>query len=250
MTESLLWAYGVVPCSPAPPLRVEGLEGRPVEPIANAGLAVLASAVPSDRFSRDELERSLEDLETLGRIARAHDRVLESALEDGDVVPFRIGTLYETPEAMCDMLAAEAHRLGMMLARVHDKAEWGVKAFVEPRAAAAPPDRPSSGIEYLARRRAQRERAEASSEAVETAAAEVHARLAQSASAAVLGRPQERRLSGRDAEMVLNGAYLVPRGEAGDFAALVDALGRRHEGLTLELTGPWPPYHFVTETSA
>jgi hypothetical protein len=91
---------------------------------------------------------------------------------------------------------------------------------------------------------------EASSEAVETAAAEVHVRLAQSASAAVLGRPQERRLSGRDAEMVLNGAYLVPRGEARDFAALVDALGRRHEGLTLELTGPWPPYHFVAETSA
>jgi hypothetical protein len=251
MPESLLWAYGVVPGSQPPQVRVEGLEGRPVEPVVNAGLAVLASAVPSDRFSGDVLERRLEDIETLGRIARAHDRVLEVALQDGDVVPFRVGTLYETPEAMRDMLAAEADRFETILARVRGKVEWGVKGFAEPRAvAAAVQERPSSGREYLARRRAQLQHAEATGEAVATAAAEVHARLARSASAAVLAAPQDRRLTGRDTEMVLNGAYLVARDEAEDFAALVGSMERRHEGLALELTGAWPPYHFVTEPPA
>jgi hypothetical protein len=45
--------------------------------------------------------------------------------------------------------------------------------------------------------------------------------------------------------MVLNASYLVERERTADFAGLVDALGR--DGLALELTGPWPAYHFVIE---
>ena len=47
--------------------------------------------------------------------------------------------------------------------------------------------------------------------------------------------------------MVLNGAYLVPGDGTDGFRAIVEALGRRHEpdGIELELTGPWPPHHFV-----
>jgi hypothetical protein len=46
---------------------------------------------------------------------------------------------------------------------------------------------------------------------------------------------------------VLNGAYLVPREEEAGFGALVEDLRRRHErdGIALELTGPWPAYHFT-----
>jgi Gas vesicle synthesis protein GvpL/GvpF len=81
---------------------------------------------------------------------------------------------------------------------------------------------------------------------VETAAAEVHARLAERAAAAVLARPHDRRLSGRG-DMVLNGAYLVPLDGTPAFLSLADELRERHasEGVALELTGPWPAYHFV-----
>ena len=41
---------------------------------------------------------------------------------------------------------------------------------------------------------------------------------------------------------ILNGAYLVRRPEAAAFAELA----RSHDGaLALEVTGPWPPYHFA-----
>ncbi|WP_037408861.1 GvpL/GvpF family gas vesicle protein [Candidatus Solirubrobacter pratensis] len=233
MADALLWAYGVVPGPAAPPAR--GVAGRPVTPIAHGKLAVLASAAP---FSAGELQQRLEDMETLASLARAHDAVLEAAFDRGDVVPFRMGTLYETPQAIRDMLAAETDRFAAVLTRLHDKAEWGVKAFLAPPRSEPSP---SSGTEYLARRRAQRDQTEESSEA----AADVHARLAEYAAGAVLSRLQDRGVSGRDTEMVLNGSYLVPRAEAADFAALVEALGREHQGLTLELTGPWPPYHFV-----
>jgi hypothetical protein len=78
--------------------------------------------------------------------------------------------------------------------------------------------------------------------------AEIHARLADRAGAATLSRPQDRRLSGRETEMVLNAAYLVPADATDAFRQIVEELGRRHEpdGVALELTGPWPPYHFAT----
>ena len=47
--------------------------------------------------------------------------------------------------------------------------------------------------------------------------------------------------------MTLNAAYLVPAAGAEAFRATFDELERRHadDGIALELTGPWPPHHFV-----
>lgn len=43
--------------------------------------------------------------------------------------------------------------------------------------------------------------------------------------------------------------YLVPHARERDFATAVDELdGRlRQDGYDLEMTGPFPPYHFVTD---
>jgi hypothetical protein len=242
--ETLLWAYGVVPSVARVP-EAPGIAGRPVERIAHGRLAAFVTAVPEERFTGAALQERLEDLDELEALARGHETVLEAALRDGDLVPFRMCTIYRSPDSVRHMLATEAARLERALARLHGRAEWGVKAFARPAAAVGSGARPASGAEYLARRRAEREAAEHADGAIAETVAGVHARLAAGASAAVLGTPQDRRLSGRDDEMVLNASYLVEHERTADFAGLVDALGR--DGLTLELTGPWPAYHFVIE---
>jgi len=241
----LLWTYGVVPAGLGAPA-IAGIEDTPVTAVCDGELCALAGSVPAARFSRAELERALEDMDTLAALARAHDRVLAAALEAGDVVPFPLCTIFESAEAIEAMLAARHDALSAALARVRGMSEWGVKAFVRPRET-VPAGRPSSGAEYLARRRADRDRAAVDDQQLESAAARAHAELAEHARAAVMSRLQDRRLSRRDAEMVLNGAYLVPREDAVAFAARVDALDERISELALELTGPWPPYRFVTE---
>lgn len=248
MPDELLWAYGVVPSGqPAP--AAPGVEGRPVEGVQRDDLVVLVSRVPAERFSTEALHERLEDLETLEALARAHDGVLEAALAAGDVVPLRLGTLYASADAVRELLADE--RFARALRRVHRKAEWGVKAFAVPRAQDAAP-RPASGAEYLARRRAEREQAATQEDELAEVLAGIHASLADRADAAVLTRPQDRRLSGREEEMVLNAAYLVGREDAPEFAALVRRLGDRgaQAGVALELTGPWPAYHFAGEAES
>jgi hypothetical protein len=245
--EQVLWAYGIVPRAQAAETGVPGVEGRPVEPVVHGELAVLVSAVPSERYTSEALQQRLEDMAALSALARAHDEVLDAALRAGDVLPFRMCTLYETPDAIRAMLAAEAGRFGAVLRRLHGRAEWGVKGFAATRAEPVTASRPGSGTEYLARARARRDQAVESREGLEAAAAEVHAALASRAAGAVLSRPQDRRLSGRDEEMILNGAYLVAHAAAEAFAERFAELRDRHDGLTLELTGPWPPYHFAAE---
>lgn len=243
MMAELLWAYGVVPTGIGTPA-VAGIGGAPVTAVRHGELSALSGPVPAAGFARGELERRLEDMDMLADLARAHDRVLEAALETGDVVPFPLCTIFETPEAVRAMLAAQGDALSAALARVHDMAEWGVKIFARPPEA-VPATRPASGAEYLARRRADRDRADADAEQVDAVAAQAHAELARHARAAVLAPLQDRRLSGRDDEMVLNGAYLVPRAATDTFTELVAGLDFAE--LTLELTGPWPPYRFVAE---
>jgi hypothetical protein len=43
-------------------------------------------------------------------------------------------------------------------------------------------------------------------------------------------------------------AFLVQRGRSRDFVDRLDELGDLHPSLTLDLTGPWPPYDFVRVT--
>jgi hypothetical protein len=247
-----VWVYGVMPGD------VEDLPRRPgVDAYHEAGLirhgslAAVASAVPRSEFADGALERSLEDLDHLAGIARGHEHVLDGALEQGPVVPFRIGTLYDDPDGVREMLARERRPLDEALERLRGKAEWGLKAYLGPAGEGPAPDASDdssgSGTAYLARRRDEREAMQAAQGATDAALASIHERLGELACGAVLSAVQDRRLSGRDDEMVLNAAYLVPDTRVVEFHALVWDLTRRNatDGLVLELTGPWPAYHFA-----
>ncbi len=247
----LVWVYGVVADAPEPPV-ASGVDGHPVLVHRHAGLSALVSEVPRERFNEQALTERLEDLESVERLARAHDAVLEAALATVTVVPFRLCTVYSSLEALDTMLAREGLALSAALDRLDGMQEWGVKGFLRAPVAASAAVEAASGTEYLARKRERRDAAVAGREATETAVAQTHATLSECATASTLSRPHDRRLSGRDTEMVLNAAYLVPAEGVAAFRAIAENLARRHEAedVELELTGPWPPYHFVETLSS
>jgi Gas vesicle synthesis protein GvpL/GvpF len=244
--EPLVWVYGVVGDDAEAAPR-DGVDGHPVRLHRHGDVTALVSDVPGHHFGEQALKARLEDMDALESLARAHESVLQAALEAGAVVPFRLCTIYSSPARLDAMLDSEGLSLTAALDRLDGMQEWGVKAFLRAPATVPAAEPAATGTEYLSRKREQREETETGREASERLVAAIHARLGEAAAAAVLSRPHDRRLSGREAEMVMNAAYLVPRDGADGFRAIVETLGQRHEpdGVELELTGPWPAHHFV-----
>jgi hypothetical protein len=247
-TDDGLWVYGVLAGDVAGPPPCRGVDdAHVVELVRHADLAAAASAVSLEEYGEQGLRESLEDLDRLEVLARAHESVLDEALRMGTVVPFPICTVYAGADRVREMLEREREPLAAALRRLRGLAEWGVKAYVVEReeaftAAAAP----ASGTDYLARKRTARDAAETAQRDLDATVEAIHARLRERAAGAVLSPLQDRRLSGHEGQMVFNAAYLVADADAEAFGSLFAEIARQLAagGLALALTGPWPPYHF------
>lgn len=240
-----LWLHGVARDRVA--VTVAGVGDAPVRAVSAAGLCAYVSPAPADVSGAGELRAHLEDPAWVARTAFEHHRVVAELAAAGPVVPAGLATVYRDDTRLAATLERHAAGLTGALDRVAGRTEWGVKGYVrsEPPAAAPATTAGGPGAAYLERRRAElnaRERRH--DEAVRDADA-VHAALARRADAVHLHAPQDRRLTGDPEVMVLNGAYLVQDTRAEAFAAAVRSLGATYPGISLRLTGPWPPYSFV-----
>jgi Gas vesicle synthesis protein GvpL/GvpF len=262
-----IWAYCVARAGDALP---EGLPGvhadGQVHGVEHEGLVALVSRVPLAEFGEEPLRRNLNDLEWLERVARAHEAVLERALETATIVPLRLCTIFEDEQGVRRMLDEQRRAFTAALELLAGRQEWGVKLLVDREALEAAArarrtegdssaeelDSRSAGGAYLQRRRLERQVREEADRLAVGVAEEVHARLQDWATDAVLNPPQNRDLSGHEGEMLLNGAYLVETPKVERLRELVAELEDRHRalGVRLEMTGPWPPYNFVPRDPA
>jgi hypothetical protein len=249
-----VWIYAVADdAAPAFTGGQIGVGGGAARPLSAAGLTAIVGSVAQSEFGEAALRQNLEDLDWLERTARAHHEVIEAVAEERPVVPMRLATVYSTDEAAAGMLRERAADLRQALRRLAGCSEWGVKghaAMPGDDAAGQQPeaDGPSTGpgAAYLRRRRVQlAARRDARQEAVASAQA-VHAKLGRLAASARLYPPQSPEIAGHSGSMILNAAYLVADGRAGEFGAAVTELAARHGALQLTLTGPWPAYSFVS----
>jgi hypothetical protein len=255
--DSGWYLYGVVAAgsAAAPPAAPAVDPAAPVTAIEEGALAGIASRVSLAEFDEAALPQRLADSAWLEEKIRAHERVLEEVLARTAVVPCRFCTVYRNERELRRFLVERGELLENALGSVEGAVELGVKAFVDSERFAE--NEPSlrelresvagaeGGRAYLeSRRLEQRARDELARYRGEMAHA-VHARLAAAAEAGVLLDLQRPELSGRDQEMVFNGAYLVRDRSRFERELAAIAEENRARGVEFELTGPWPPYNFL-----
>jgi hypothetical protein len=240
-----------------------GIGGAPVRILESEpdGLRALVSDVPLDEFGDDALKRNLNDLEWVSATAVTHEAVVEAAMPDATLVPMRMCTIFLDEDAVREMLRREAAPLGDALARLRGAHEWGLKviadrdafaaAIAEERDPAAPAgghlgDRSGEGAGYFAALRLDRVVREEIAAELDRRTREIHESIAALSTDSRLRPPTSPELGGYEGDMVLNGAYLVPAARTGELRARAASLAERHAAaaLTVELTGPWPPYNF------
>jgi hypothetical protein len=280
-----VWAYAVTEqdqlTGPGGDIDLSWLAGvgeAPVRVIAGHGLAVLGSDVDLAEFGGAALRENMENLDWLNEVARQHHYVVDATARQLPLLPVRLATVYTGDAAACAALAEHHDQLLDALRRIGGRVEWGVKAYAatdEPArvpaargSAGAATDRAAdsrsdgaadgeadadgtgagTGLAYLRRRRDQLAAGREARAAAVAGARTVHAELAGKAAAAMVRPPQSAQLSGARQPMLLNAAYLLDAGDGHDFTAAVAAEATAHPELLIELTGPWPPYSFASDS--
>jgi len=244
--EQVLYAYALARAGLPLPEDLPALTGGArVRQVTDAGLALLVSAVAPEQLQVDE-----DDLAEDGRLAtlvRGHDAVVRAAADLGPVLPLRFGTVVASEEAARRLLREHAEGAREQLDRVDGTREWGIRLVRvladEPQLTGPTPRREGmSGTEYLSARRAALGARDRSEQDAARAADRLEEALAPHVTSTV------RRGGNPGSSLLLDVAALVPRDREAGFTAAVDALGEelRQAGLDVELTGPWPPYSFVS----
>lgn len=219
----------------------------PVSISPAAGLRVVLSEVPRERFEGAEAEQRLADLSWLMPRLEAHDRVISLAMACATVFPLPFGTLFSSPQALAYEVARRRRTLLDFFEGMAGREEWAVKALLDrDRATAARmrelfpgrAEQPAGGRGYLLHQRQKVQAEQAIGPWLTQVIADLDLVLERHCEA-VLTRPA------RD-PAIANRACLVGTPGALGLRAEIDRMGAglADQGLDLHCSGPWPLYSF------
>lgn len=269
-TPAALWyVYGIVPEGLAEAPLPSGLDDADVLVERDAGVAALVSRLDESSYAPETLERNSADVEWLSPRAVAHDRVLTWASDRGAVVPLPMFSLFSGPEAVRSMLRDRAPQLASTLTRVGRGREYALRVYrvdaeltaviatLSPRLEelAASAASASPGQRYLLERKLEGQKRAEVRTVTQEIVDDIVAELSEHALEAVRSpipriADAEEALGGRGT-LVLNAAFLVSRQQLEAFQRTLTTLvaDRGEQGFRFDFTGPWPPYHFASESS-
>lgn len=210
---------------------------------AGGTIRLVVADAPLPQWSSETVSASLSDLDWVSRCALAHEAVIEHVMAHVDLLPVKLFTLYASDARALADLAQRRASIDDAFDRLAGAWEWGVRIARSDRTAtpAGERERPSSGTEFLRRKREDREgRSRHHARAREHAEriAEQLEALATAAHRAPL--PDDE--AGR--RVLVDLALLVPRDDTERLEKAV-ATAAATADVQVTLTGPWPPYHFV-----
>jgi hypothetical protein len=206
--------------------------------------AVVADA-PLERFAGETLQQEMQDVESISHHAVAHASVIEYFFRRSPVIPLKLFTLFSSDEKTRTHVRSRLTSLKRMFAALRGLEEWGVRIIageVEAEAARTL----DSGRDYLQLKKRLHEQTVTPPRATIRAVNEALRSLGRIASRT---RKEMFPAPGRGRPYVSGASFLVRakqrtawKKEAASLATALAAQGHR-----LEMSGPWPPYHFVSK---
>jgi hypothetical protein len=243
-----------------PPPAGLGVDGRhPLFLWSYENLAAILGVVALKEFAGPEAEARMQELAWLKPRLCRHHGVIAQAMRHSPVLPVGFGTLFSSGEALAQLVAGRHRQIASFLQQVADHEEWAVKGLLDKVAAkerlrsqtlAGEEERLASlapGRRYLQVKRLQAGADRELSLRLKRVGGQL-ARELMRAAKDFRERPLlPRDITGLEQELVLNWAFLVPRGSAAEFQARLKRANHHYAklGLIFVSSGPWPPYSFT-----
>ena len=263
VTETVLYVYAIGRITSMPVraattvLKAEAVDrSHNFSVVTASGLEATVTPVPRDEFSQEAIDRRASDLEWIGAIGYRHQGVIIELMKEGDVLPLRAFSLFSSETTLKRYLEENAERLENVLQRVAGKREWTLRVEFDPEPwNEALARRVSSlaeltreieaagaGKGFLLRKKLDDEKKRASRQAEEQVISEIESSIVEKLACQTVAESREQRggafpqlnvLINRDEESLLHDLQL-------ELAGRYDG-----DGISIALTGPWPPYTFA-----
>lgn len=256
MSAPVLYVYAIAREAVRP--EADGVDGSSsFGTVTRGGISAIFTPVRREEFSQEAVDQRAGNLEWLGSIGYRHQGVVADLMRRTTIVPLRAFTLFTSEESLGEYLEEHASQLGRTLDRLAGKQEWTLRIefdaqvwshaltnrvqtlreISEEIAHAAP------GKAFLLKKKLDEERRNASRNGEESLLSEIQSAILDKLRSDVIAESREQRegafpeinvLVNRDEEPVLQELH----------RQLNDKYGG--EGVTLSLSGPWPPYTFAS----
>jgi hypothetical protein len=237
-----------------------------VEAFSYKDVRVIYSEVPLSIFGQAALEQYLQEANWVRDRVMAQQTLLTRLLRDYTVLPFKFCTVYLNKDGILATLDNNYASFDRALRDLAGATEWGVKVYCDLaifakqveqtsealRAQREALERAKPGTAYFLRKKLDQAALREAETAITWRVQEIHTRLTQRARRALLNKVQTASEHGHSDAMFMNAAYLVPDADWPAFRTMLDDMtpALAKQGITLELTGPWPPYNFASDGSA
>jgi len=244
---------------PALPLSGRGVDGQNSLAVATyQDLAAVWSPVPVEDFSGPEAEERMQDLTWIGPWVIRHQDVVVGVMRHSPVLPVRFGTIFTSLTNLEKVLQRHADTIAGCLDHLTDQEEWAVKGMLDRAGAkeklfalklaqeAESLEALSPGKRYFEEQRLRAAGDQELKRWLKEVCRQLWTDLRDYAAEIQERRLLSRETTGSDQDMVWNWALLIPRQAVGGFKARIQEVNAqyRDHGLSLEVTGPWPPYSF------
>ena len=224
--------------------------------VSGGGVCAIATPVDAQQFSQEAIDSHAGDLDWLGAIGYRHQGVVADLMRQTSIIPLRAFSLFSSEEALKKYLASNADPFKKMLQRLDGKQEWTLRIEFEPqrwsesltsrvdslRALSAEIDNAASGKAFLLKKKLEEAKKNASKEAEQQVVSEIERAVLDKLQCDTVAESRQQRAG---AFPQIN--VLLNRDEEARLQEMQNDLNDRYgsEGVTVAVTGPWPPYSFV-----
>ena len=229
-------------------------------------IEAVVSEVDLNEFGSEEIQKKAEeDLNWIKEKAQIHEYVIEQVMRVGpnliSVIPMKFGTIFKTEESLKECLRKNYQQFKDSLEKLKGKQEWGVKIYLKENifrktiedkneAVLAKKKEIESlpkGMAFFTQKQIGEIVNQEKDKELDRITEEIYESLGQLAFSKNKSKLLEKDFTGMLEEMLLNAFYLIEESKLASFQKKVGELKEKYNslGFKVEVSGPWPSYHFA-----
>jgi hypothetical protein len=258
---SALYVFGFVPKGTLPgDLEIDGIEADHTviqEELSTVNAVV--SYVKMSEFVGEEAELRLQDIEWVAPRAVNHQCAIEKIMEVSPVLPAQFGVLFSSKDNLDKFVQSNHAAISQFLELISDKSEWGVKVYSDSlqikqllkETEFGPQVQQlaelSEGVRYFKEKQLYSEIEKKVTDRLRSILVDLSTQLSN-----VSHDARKRKIviddSSEDGHrMVANWAFLLQGARTDEFMLIIKNINANssRNGISLRVSGPWPPYSFV-----